>query len=85
MTDHRHEVRNYEKVDSSAVDAIAYDPDTRQLDIWYKGGERYRYSGVPLQVHEQLRTAPSIGAFVNALIKPLYPAEQKTGRRRPGG
>jgi hypothetical protein len=74
---------NFEKVTSSAVEGIAYDEKGRNLDIWYRGGERYSYAGVPPEVYEGLRGTPSIGAFVNELIKPLYAAEQKTGRRRP--
>ncbi len=74
----------FEKVTSSAVDGIGYDAESQTLGIWYKGGERYSYSGVPIEVYERLRQSDSIGAFVNELIKPLYPAQQKTGRRRPG-
>jgi hypothetical protein len=83
MTARRDTPRNYRQVGSSAVDAIAYDPDRRELDIWYKGGERYGYAGVPPEVDRQLRAAASIGAFVNERIKPFYPATQKSGRRRP--
>ncbi len=70
--------------DSSAITRAAYAEGPKILDIWYKGGERYSYSGVPIEVYERLKQSDSIGAFVNELIKPLYPAQQKTGRRRPG-
>lgn len=70
------------KVDSSAVDFIDYDGESGTLDIWYREGEGYSYFEVPRDRYEALLAAPSIGAYVNAEIKPHYRYEQKTERKR---
>jgi two-component system cell cycle response regulator DivK len=70
------------KVDSSAVDRVEHDSDSGTLQIWYKGGDLYTYFDVPGAVYEELLAAPSIGAFVNAEIKPNYRFELEPGRRR---
>jgi two-component system cell cycle response regulator DivK len=70
------------KVSSSAVDRVDHDEQTGTLDIWYSGGDRYSYFDVPRDVYEALLAAPSIGAFVNAEIKPHYRFEVEEGRRR---
>ena len=70
------------KVSSSAVERVEYAPETRTLDIWFAGGERYRYFDVPPDTYAALLTAPSIGAFVNARIKPFHRFEVDPRRRR---
>jgi hypothetical protein len=68
--------------DSSAVERARYSPSGGTLDIWYKGGDRYSYFDVPLDVYERLRTAPSAGEYVNREIKPHYRYEIEQRRRR---
>ena len=72
--------------DSSAIDRAAYDTGVGTLDLWYKGGDRYRYFGVPEAVFDALLAAPSAGEFVNREIKPDYRYEIEERRRcfRPG-
>jgi len=70
------------KVDSSAVDRAEYGAEARTLSIWYKGGERYNYLDVPPDIYEALLEADSIGAFVNAQIKPNYDVEHVSSGRR---
>jgi len=70
------------KVSSSAVERVAYDPVSRTLDIWYKGGDRYSYFEVPRETYEALLTAESIGAFVNLTVKPHFGYEIEERRRR---
>ena len=70
------------KVSSSAVERTHYDEESRTLDIWYSGGARYSYLGVPREVYAALLAAPSIGAFVNRKIKPHYRFELEPRRRR---
>lgn len=53
------------KVDSSAVERVEYSPESKALDIWYTGGDRYSYFEVPAEVYQALLASPSIGAFVN--------------------
>jgi hypothetical protein len=67
---------------SSAIDRAAFDPEAATLDLWYKGGDRYRYFDVPEAVFDALLAAASAGEFVNRAIKPLYRYEIEARRRR---
>lgn len=69
-------------VESSAVDRVEYADEDGRLDIWYKDGDRYSYLAVPRDVYDALLAAPSIGAFVNQEIKPVYRFERDQSRRR---
>ncbi|HYI41442.1 MAG TPA: KTSC domain-containing protein [Allosphingosinicella sp.] len=69
-------------LDSSAIARAAYDADAATLDLWYRGGDRYRYFDVPLEVFEALLSAPSAGEFVNRNIKNEYRFEIEERRRR---
>ncbi len=42
------------------------------LALTYKGGKTYHYRAVPFTVIAQMLTADSVGAFVNAVVKPNY-------------
>jgi hypothetical protein len=68
--------------DSSAVTRALLDEDAATLDLWYKGGDRYRYFDVPLEVYRALIGAPSAGEYVNREIKPNYRYEIADRRRR---
>jgi KTSC domain len=68
--------------DSSAIVRAAYDDELETLDLWYKGGDRYCYFDVPMEVYQALRSAPSAGEYVNREIKPNYRFEIEPGRRR---
>ena len=67
---------------SSAIDRAAYDVDAATLDLWYKGGDRYRYFDVPEAVFDALLAADSAGEYVNREIKPHYRYEIEERRRR---
>ena len=66
--------------DSSAIARAAYDPAAGTLDLWYRGGDRYRYFEVPEALYDALIAAPSAGEYVNREIKPRFRFE--IGRRR---
>ncbi len=70
------------RINSSAVDQVEYADESGTLDIWYSGGDRYSYFEVPRDVYEALLAASSVGAFVNAEIKPHFRFEIEEGRRR---
>ena len=70
------------ELSSSAIDRAHYDGEAGTLDLWYKGGDRYTYFDVPREAYDALLAAPSIGAFVNAEIKPNYRFELEPARRR---
>ena len=67
---------------SSAIARALYDEDEATLDIWYKGGDRYRYFEVPAEVFEALLSAPSAGEYVNRHIKEEYRFEIEERRKR---
>jgi hypothetical protein len=67
---------------SSAITRALYSEASATLDIWYKGGDRYRYFEVPLVAYEALLAAPSAGEYVNREIKPHYRCEIEERRRR---
>jgi KTSC domain-containing protein len=68
--------------DSSAIARALYDETAATLDLWYKGGDRYRYFEVPEAVYDELLRASSAGEYVNREIKPRYRYEIEGGRRR---
>ena len=60
-------------VSSTAIDAIDYDPKTKDLGIVFKGGKKeYIYSNVPKEAIKALLDAESKGRHVNTVIKPKY-------------
>jgi hypothetical protein len=59
-------------VDSSSVAAIGYDTASFILEVQFHNGQVYRYFDVPPAAHRLLMNAPSIGAFVNTVIKPRF-------------
>lgn len=65
-------------VESSAVNSVGYDPTAEILEVEYSSGAVYRYGGVPREVFEWLLAAPSIGQFVNAVVK-QYPYARDEG------
>lgn len=60
-------------VDSSNLDWVAYDPDTKQLFIQFRSGGLYRYDKVPKEVHKGLMEAGSKGRYHNVKVKWKYP------------
>ena len=60
-------------VQSSNVEAIGYDESSTELWVQYVGGRTYIYDGVPPSTFEELRSAPSIGSYMNRQVKPNYP------------
>ena len=67
---------------SSAIGRATYDPETRVLDIFYAGGDRYSYFAVSGEIYEALCAAPSAGAFVNQFVKRHFRYEIESRRRR---
>ena len=60
-------------VDSSNVEAIGYDPATRELHVRFvKSGETYVYYEVEEWVFEDFKRSDSKGTFLNTVIKVQY-------------
>ncbi|MDB4975989.1 MAG: imidazoleglycerol-phosphate synthase [Myxococcaceae bacterium] len=63
-------------VRSSSVRSLGYDSASAVLEIEYGSGSVYRYAQVPEAVYRLLRRAPSVGTFVNKVIKPHFEARR---------
>ena len=59
-------------VDSSNIEAIGYDDDTRELHVQFLSGGYYIYHDVPRQIFDDLKFAPSKGSFLNREVKRVY-------------
>ncbi len=62
-------------VDSSSVRSVGYDPAIFELEIEFHNGRVYRYLQVPVAAYRLLLQAPSIGEYVNTVIKPRFEAK----------
>jgi len=60
-------------VESSAIQAVDYDPDHEKLFVRFQSGERYVYVGVPGEVCRSFLDAASKGRFFQAEIRDQYP------------
>lgn len=71
----------WRKVESSNLEAIAYDADGKRLMIRFKSSPaaHYVYFKVEQSVVTQMLKAPSIGSFFAKEIKPAYEFEKVDG------
>jgi hypothetical protein len=65
-----------EPVESRSLRSIGYDPPSQTLEVEFRNGRVYRYSGVPPEQHQALLAAESRGAYFNAEIRDVFPALQ---------
>ena len=56
-------------VDSSNVDSVGYDAETKTLHVKFKSGGVYHYHGVEPEAHSALMNAESIGWHLGTHIK----------------
>jgi len=68
-------------VDSSVLSAIRFHEDRNILEVRFRSGRIYLYSGVPQSVYEELLAAPSLGGYFNRVIRPRYAAMRVEDRR----
>lgn len=59
----------YVPVSSSTISAVGYDEGANALGVRFQNGTEYHYFGVPQDVFESLRSAPSVGRFFDQNIK----------------
>lgn len=62
---------HWHKVQSSFVEAVAYDNDADDLYVTLSHGS-YVYHGVPKNVFDNFLEAPSKGSFFNRNVKDVY-------------
>lgn len=58
---------------SSKIISVAYDYQTKTLDIDCKYGEQYRYKEVPFSIYQGLMASNSKEKFFYAMIEYKYP------------
>ncbi|HVK65153.1 MAG TPA: KTSC domain-containing protein, partial [Polyangium sp.] len=63
-------------VTSTSLRSVGYNPEAHELDLEFKDGRLYRYSGVPAEVHDELLHAPSLGRYFLANVRGQYPCER---------
>ncbi|NEO86475.1 MAG: lysine--tRNA ligase [Spirulina sp. SIO3F2] len=57
---------------SAAIKEFDYDSEKKILKVTFNNGSTYHYNDVPAEVHEELKTTPSVGQFFNANIREKY-------------
>jgi KTSC domain len=68
---------DYVSVSSTSVAAIGYESETNTLGVRFQNGGEYHYFGVPEDVFEALKSASSIGSYINEYIKKAgYPCSK---------
>lgn len=65
-------------VQSTNIDSIGYDRDSRELRVRFKNGATHDYVGVEPDKHSGLMSADSHGGYFNEHIKPHH-AQKKAG------
>lgn len=63
------------QVDSQAIAAIEYDPDSRTLFVRFTSGEWYGYAGVSADAHAAFAAAESKGRFFQEHVRDRYAYE----------
>ena len=61
-----------QSVESSNLKSVGYDEFLLVLETEFNSGAVYRYYGVPLEVHDELINAESVGKYFNANVKSRY-------------
>lgn len=64
-------------VDSSNVESIGYDPDTRELHVHFIRSGAYVYFEVEEWVFNEFLQADSKGGYLNEVIKGVYSYEAR--------
>jgi len=65
-----------EPVESSNIESIGYDAGSGVLEVEFKGGSVYQYSGIPQEVYNELMEAGSVGSFIHRRIKNVFECER---------
>jgi hypothetical protein len=59
----------YFSVSSSSVSAVGYDENSNTLGVRFLNGSEYHYYGVPEGIFAGLRSASSVGAYLDQFVK----------------
>ena len=70
---------NITAVESSTLRTIAYDECLALLRLEFRSRAVYEYFGVPVEVHQALLRASSIGACFNETVRGCFPFDRVSG------
>jgi hypothetical protein len=70
-------------VESAALASVGYDPATAELEVEFRTGRIYRYSGVSRDTHEWLLRARNKGVFVAHHLSGRYGERSMPDSRSP--
>ena len=59
-------------IDSSMIEAVAYDEDSQLLTVRFNSGRAYEYYEVEKEVYEGLLNASSAGSYFQYEIRGVY-------------
>jgi hypothetical protein len=65
-----------QKVKSTNIDAVSYDPNSKEAYILFNNGQLYKYLSVPEQKFVNLLTAKSIGTELRKSFRDVFPYEK---------
>ncbi len=60
---------NYVPLNSSNLEAVAYDADSRTLGVKFTTGTEYHYFNVPVSIFDGIRAAASPGTYFNRYVR----------------
>lgn len=66
----------YIPVESSNIEALAYDSGLNTLFVRFLNGSEYSFVGVPKELYEKMLEDKSKGKFLNAFIRGKYPSSK---------
>ncbi|MEJ0086681.1 MAG: KTSC domain-containing protein [Pseudomonadota bacterium] len=64
------------QVASSNIESVGYDSDNQTVYVRFLNGSTYLYKGVPEHEFKNLRSAGSVGSYLNRYFKNVYPYER---------
>ncbi len=56
-------------VTSSTIRSMRYDPEARQMGVIFHNGSEYVYDGIPQEIFDTVRQAPSVGRAFDTYVK----------------
>lgn len=65
-----------ERIESTCVNDVAYDPETMEMTINFQQRGSYKYYDVPLDVYIDFETSGSRGKYFNYYIKEQFSYER---------
>jgi hypothetical protein len=59
-------------VESGNLEAVGYDPATRELQVQFLSGSLYSYAGVPQDLYDRILNSDSPGGVFAREVKNIY-------------